>query len=76
MRIGNITDNQQKDTTSSVISTTNYSKADIKKQVKLDITGLGKDTDFCVDQGRSVQDVKDAAGALDVQTAQIGRAHV
>lgn len=70
MRIGNITDNQQKDTTSSVISTTNYSKADIKKQVKLDITGLGKDTDFCVDQGRSVQDVKDAAGALDVQTAR------
>ena len=69
MRIGNVLESQQKDTASAV-PTTNYSKADIKKQVKLDITGLGKDTEFCVDQGRSLQDVKDAAGALDVQTAR------
>lgn len=70
MRIGNIIDTNKADKAVNVAQSTNYSKAELKKQVKLDITGTGKDTDFLVDQGRSMQDVINVAGALDVQTAQ------
>lgn len=70
MRITNVMDASKQDAKQVVQVPANYSKADIKKQVKLDITGLGKDTNFFIDHGRSMQDVKNMAGVLDVQTTQ------
>lgn len=70
MRITNIMDASSQDAKQVVQAPVNYSKADIKKQVKLDITGIGKDTNFLIDQGRSWQDVKNMAGVLDVQSVQ------
>lgn len=54
----------------NVIRTTNYSKAEINKGINLDITNHGKDANFVLDQGRSIKEVMDEAGALDVQTTQ------
>jgi len=70
MRIGNIMDLTKADAPQNNQPVTNYSKADFTTKVKIDIAGIGKDTDFMVDQGRSLQDVMDTAGALDVQTTQ------
>ena len=70
IRITNIMDASKQDAKQVVQVPANYSKADIKKQVKLDITGLGKDTNFLIDQGRSWQDVKNMAGVLDGQSVQ------
>jgi len=69
MRIGNILDSSNTDAKVLPQAPANYSKADVK-QVRVDITGIGKDTNYLVDQGRSLQDVKSMAGALDVQTTQ------
>lgn len=69
MRIGNILESSNTDAKVLTQAPTNYSKVDVK-QVRVDITGIGKDTNFLVDQGRSLQDVKSMAGALDVQTTQ------
>ena len=66
MRIGNIIDTTKTDV--SVV--TNYSKADFTQRIKTDITDIGRDAEYLVDQGRSLQDVMEAAGALDVQTTQ------
>lgn len=69
MRIGNIIETQQSET-KHVKTATNYSKAENLGSIRLDITDIGKDTGFIIDQGRSMQDVIDEAGALDVQTRQ------
>lgn len=66
MRIGNIIDTTKTDV--SVV--TNYSKADFTQRIKTDITDIGRDAEYLVDQGGSLQDVMEAAGALDVQTTQ------
>ena len=69
MRIGNNMDMPQNEAFMTARGTTNYSKADIiSNSIRLDITDIGKDTGLIIDQGRSMQDVIDEAGALDVQT--------
>lgn len=69
MRIGNIIDTSQSET-KQVTTTANYSKVNNSSAIRLDITDIGKDTGFIIDQGRSMQDVISEAGALDVQTRQ------
>lgn len=68
MRIGNNMEVSQNDIPIAAKTTTNYSKADISRAIRLDITDIGKDTGLIIDQGRSIQDVVEQAGALDVQT--------
>ena len=68
MRIGNNMEVSQNDMPIATKTTTNYSKADISRAIRLDITDIGKDTGLIIDQGRSIQDVVEQAGALDVQT--------
>ena len=68
MRIGNNMDMPQNDIQMAAKATTNYSKADISRAIRLDITDIGKDTGLIIDQGRSIQNVVEQAGALDVQT--------
>ena len=68
MRIGNNMDMPAAEQL-QVARTANYSKADIiSNSIRLDITDIGKDTGLIIDQGRSMQDVIDEAGALDVKT--------
>ena len=68
MRIGNNMEVPQNDIPIAAKTTTNYSKADISRAIRLDITDICKDTVLIIDQGRSIQDVVEQAGALDVQT--------
>ncbi len=70
MRIGNSIEAIQVENKQQAMSTTNYSKANNTHAIRLDITDIGKDTGFIIDQGRSMQDVISEAGALDVQTRQ------
>ncbi len=70
MRIGNINEMSQSENRQVTTGITNYSKADYTRAIRLDITDIGKDTGFIIDQGRSIQDVIGEAGALDVQTRQ------
>ncbi len=68
MRIGNNMDMPVNEIQAAK-TTANYSKADvIGNQIRLDITDIGKDTGLIIDQGRSIQNVLEQAGALDVQT--------
>ena len=68
MRIGNNMDMPAAEQLQAA-RTANYSKADIiSNSIRLDITDIGKDTGLIIDQGRSMQDVIDEAGALDVKT--------
>ena len=68
MRIGNNMDMPAAEQLQAA-RTANYSKADIiSNSIRLDITDIGKDTGLIIDQGRSIQDVVEQAGALDVQT--------
>ena len=68
MRIGNNMDMPVAEQLQAA-RTANYSKADIiSNSIRLDITDIGKDTGLIIDQGRSMQDVIDEAGALDVKT--------
>ncbi len=68
MRIGNNMDMPVSEQVQAA-RTANYSKADIiSNSIRLDITDIGKDTGLIIDQGRSMQDVIDEAGALDVKT--------
>lgn len=70
MRIGKNMDVPQAENSRVAMGTTNYSKVNSTRAIRLDITDIGKDTGLIIDQGRSIQDVISEAGALDVQTRQ------
>lgn len=70
MRIGNIIDTPQSEVKQLTTASANYSKINNSNAIRLDITDIGKDASFIIDQGRSIQDVINEAGLLDVQTRQ------